>query len=84
METRRPLAREAMAYVHYRRAEFLAAWALTSPPRRNPRSLRRQDRIIDFTLSNTLNSGIRRIGVTTQYSLIRHLQQEAVLPSGTE
>ena len=35
-------------------------------------------RIIDFTLSNALNSGIRRIGVATQYrghSLIRHLQQ---------
>lgn len=33
-------------------------------------------RIIDFTLSNCLNSGIRRIGVLTQYkadSLIRHL-----------
>ncbi|MFK7994504.1 MAG: glucose-1-phosphate adenylyltransferase [Granulosicoccus sp.] len=35
-------------------------------------------KIIDFTLSNCLNSGIRRIGVLTQYeqhSLIRHLQQ---------
>ena len=35
-------------------------------------------RIIDFALSNALNSGIRRIGVATQYkahSLIRHLQQ---------
>ena len=35
-------------------------------------------RIIDFTLSNALNSGIRRIGVATQYkahSLIRHLQR---------
>ncbi len=33
-------------------------------------------RIIDFTLSNCLNSGIRRIGVLTQYkadSLIRHI-----------
>lgn len=33
-------------------------------------------RIIDFTLSNCLNSGIRRMGVLTQYkahSLIRHL-----------
>ena len=33
-------------------------------------------RIIDFALSNCLNSGIRRIGVLTQYkahSLIRHL-----------
>jgi glucose-1-phosphate adenylyltransferase len=35
-------------------------------------------RIIDFTLSNCLNSGIRRMGVLTQYkahSLIRHLVQ---------
>ncbi|WP_296493136.1 glucose-1-phosphate adenylyltransferase [Rhodoferax sp.] len=33
-------------------------------------------RIIDFTLSNCVNSGVRRIGVATQYksqSLIRHL-----------
>ena len=37
-----------------------------------------KSRIIDFTLSNAVNSGIRRIGVATQYrghSLIRHLQQ---------
>jgi glucose-1-phosphate adenylyltransferase len=35
-------------------------------------------RIIDFTLSNCLNSGMRRIGVITQYkshSLLRHLQR---------
>jgi len=35
-------------------------------------------RIIDFPLSNCINSGIRRIGVITQYkahSLIRHIQQ---------
>ena len=35
-------------------------------------------RIIDFTLSNCVNSGIRRIGVATQYkaqSLIQHLQR---------
>ena len=35
-------------------------------------------RIIDFTLSNCINSGIRRIGVLTQYkaySLIRHVQR---------
>ena len=37
-----------------------------------------KNRIIDFALSNALNSGIRRIGVATQYkahSLIRHLQR---------
>lgn len=35
-------------------------------------------RIVDFALSNCLNSGIRRIGVITQYnshSLMRHLQR---------
>ena len=35
-------------------------------------------RIIDFALSNAVNSGIRRLGVATQYkahSLIRHLQR---------
>src|SRR3989454_12141580 len=35
-------------------------------------------RIIDFTLSNCVNSGVRRIGVATQYksnSLLRHLQR---------
>jgi glucose-1-phosphate adenylyltransferase len=35
-------------------------------------------RIIDFTLSNCVNSGVRRIGIATQYkshSLIRHLQR---------
>ena len=40
-------------------------------------------RIIDFTLSNCVNSGIRRIGVATQYkaqSLIRHLQRGWIVP----
>jgi glucose-1-phosphate adenylyltransferase len=35
-------------------------------------------RIIDFTLSNCVNSGIRRVGIATQYkaqSLIRHIQR---------
>jgi len=35
-------------------------------------------RIIDFTLSNCVNSGIRKIGIATQYkaqSLIRHIQR---------
>lgn len=35
-------------------------------------------RIIDFTLSNCINSGIRRIGILTQYqcnSLIKHIQR---------
>jgi glucose-1-phosphate adenylyltransferase len=37
-----------------------------------------KSRIIDFSLSNAMNSGIRRIAVATQYkahSLIRHLQR---------
>ena len=37
-----------------------------------------KSRIVDFTLSNALNSGIRRLAVATQYkahSLIRHLQR---------
>src|SRR5881398_2295173 len=35
-------------------------------------------RIIDFSLSNCVNSGVRRIGICTQYkaqSLIRHVQR---------
>src|SRR6188768_4046336 len=35
-------------------------------------------RIIDFTLSNCINSGIKRVNVCTQYkshSLIRHIQK---------
>jgi len=52
-------------------------------------------RIIDFPLSNCVNSGVRRIGVLTQYkahSLIRHLQRgwgflqhelNASIPNGT-
>lgn len=35
-------------------------------------------RIVDFPLSNCVNSGIRRVGILTQYkshSLIRHIQQ---------
>ncbi len=37
-----------------------------------------KSRIVDFTLSNALNSGIRRLAVATQYkahSLIRHMQR---------
>lgn len=40
-------------------------------------------RIVDFALSNCLNSGIRRIGVITQYkshSLLRHLQRGWAFP----
>ena len=37
-----------------------------------------KSRIVDFTLSNAINSGIRRLAVATQYkahSLIRHMQR---------
>ena len=42
-------------------------------------------RIIDFPLSNCINSGIRRIGVVTQYqshSLMRHMQRGWAFLSG--
>ena len=43
-------------------------------------------RIIDFALSNCINSGLNRIGVVTQYaahSLLRHLQKGwSFLPQG--
>src|ERR1700740_802288 len=72
-----PLAREAMAYVlaggrGSRRADLTARRAKPAV------YFGGKARIIDFALSNALNSGIRRIGVATQYkahSLIRHLQR---------
>src|SRR3546814_12142127 len=44
-------------------------------------------RIIDFPLSNCINSGIRRIGVLTQYkahSLIQHIQRSEERRVGKE
>jgi glucose-1-phosphate adenylyltransferase len=79
MEIRRsqPLAREAMAYVLAGgRGSRLAD--LTAKRAKPAVYFGGKARIIDFALSNALNSGIRRIGVATQYkahSLIRHLQQ---------
>jgi len=79
MENRRsrPLAREAMAYVLAGgRGSRLAD--LTAKRAKPAVYFGGKARIIDFALSNALNSGIRRIGVATQYkahSLIRHLQQ---------
>src|SRR5437763_4569804 len=79
MEIRRsrPLAREAMAYVLAGgRGSRLAD--LTEKRAKPGVYFGGKARIIDFALSNALNSGIRRIGVATQYkahSLIRHLQQ---------
>ncbi len=72
-----PLAREAMAYVlaggrGSRLMELTDIRAKPAVP------FGGKSRIIDFALSNALNSGIRRIGVATQYkahSLIRHMQR---------
>src|SRR6202171_350990 len=72
-----PLARSAMAYVlaggKGSRLLELTEWRAKPAVYFGGKS-----RIIDFALSNALNSGIRRIGVATQYkahSLIRHLQR---------
>jgi glucose-1-phosphate adenylyltransferase len=74
---RQPLARDAMAYVLAGgRGSRLAE--LTARRAKPAVYFGGKARIIDFALSNALNSGIRRIGVATQYkahSLIRHLQQ---------
>ncbi len=73
----RPLARETMAYVLAGgRGSRLAE--LTDTRAKPAVYFGGKSRIIDFALSNALNSGIRRIGVATQYkahSLIRHLQR---------
>ncbi len=72
-----PLARDAMAYVLAGgRGSRLAE--LTDRRAKPAVYFGGKTRIIDFALSNALNSGIRRIGVATQYkahSLIRHLQR---------
>ena len=72
-----PLARDAMAYVLAggRGSRLLE---LTDKRAKPAVPFGGKSRIIDFALSNALNSGIRRIGVATQYkahSLIRHLQR---------
>ena len=72
-----PLARDAMAYVLAGgRGSRLAE--LTDTRAKPAVYFGGKARIIDFALSNAINSGIRRIGVATQYkahSLIRHLQR---------
>ncbi len=78
MEKRiQPLARDAMAYVLAGgRGSRLSE--LTDSRAKPAVYFGGKVRIIDFALSNALNSGIRRIGVATQYkahSLIRHLQR---------
>jgi len=71
-----PVVRDAMAYVLAggRGSRLLE---LTDNRAKPAVYFGGKSRIIDFALSNALNSGIRRIGVATQYkahSLIRHLQ----------
>lgn len=72
-----PLARDAMAYV-LAGGRGSRLKELTDTRAKPAVYFGGKSRIIDFALSNALNSGIRRIGVATQYkahSLIRHLQR---------
>ena len=72
-----PLARDAMAYV-LAGGRGSRLMELTDRRAKPAVFFGGKSRIIDFALSNALNSGIRRIGVATQYkahSLIRHLQR---------
>ncbi len=72
-----PLAREAMAYV-LAGGRGSRLMELTDKRAKPAVYFGGKSRIIDFALSNALNSGIRRMGVATQYkahSLIRHLQR---------
>ena len=70
-----PLVRHAMAYV-LAGGRGSRLMELTNIRAKPAVYFGGKSRIIDFALSNALNSGIRRIGVATQYkahSLIRHL-----------
>ena len=72
-----PLARTAMAYV-LAGGRGSRLQELTDRRAKPAVFFGAKSRIIDFALSNALNSGIRRFGVATQYkahSLIRHLQR---------
>src|SRR6266480_1805812 len=72
-----PLARDAMAYV-LAGGRGSRLMELTDKRAKPAVFFGGKTRIVDFALSNALNSGIRRIGVATQYkahSLIRHLQR---------
>ncbi|MCW2273030.1 glucose-1-phosphate adenylyltransferase [Rhodoblastus acidophilus] len=72
-----PLARQAMAYV-LAGGRGSRLMELTDRRAKPAVYFGGKTRIIDFALSNALNSGIRRIAVATQYkahSLIRHLQR---------
>ena len=72
-----PLARHAMAYV-LAGGRGSRLMELTDTRAKPAVYFGGKSRIIDFALSNAMNSGIRRFGVATQYkahSLIRHLQR---------
>ncbi|MFC0389250.1 glucose-1-phosphate adenylyltransferase [Muricoccus vinaceus] len=72
-----PLARSAMAYV-LAGGRGSRLMELTDRRAKPAVFFGAKSRIIDFALSNAINSGIRRIGVATQYkahSLIRHMQR---------
>jgi glucose-1-phosphate adenylyltransferase len=72
-----PLARDAMAYV-LAGGRGSRLMELTDRRAKPAVFFGGKSRIIDFALSNAINSGIRRIAVATQYqghSLIRHLQR---------
>jgi glucose-1-phosphate adenylyltransferase len=72
-----PLARDAMAYV-LAGGRGSRLMELTDSRAKPAVYFGGKSRIIDFALSNAINSGIRRIGVATQYkahSLIRHMQR---------
>jgi glucose-1-phosphate adenylyltransferase len=72
-----PLARDAMAYV-LAGGRGSRLMELTDKRAKPAVFFGGKTRIIDFALSNAVNSGIRRIAVATQYkahSLIRHLQR---------
>ena len=74
---RAPYARHAMAYV-LAGGRGSRLMELTDRRAKPAVYFGGKSRIIDFALSNALNSGIRRIAVATQYkahSLIRHLQR---------
>ncbi|HSI41010.1 MAG TPA: glucose-1-phosphate adenylyltransferase [Xanthobacteraceae bacterium] len=72
-----PIARSAMAYV-LAGGRGSRLMELTDRRAKPAVYFGGKSRVIDFALSNALNSGIRRIGVATQYqahSLIRHMQR---------
>jgi glucose-1-phosphate adenylyltransferase len=72
-----PLSRHAMAYV-LAGGRGSRLMELTDKRAKPAVYFGGKSRIIDFALSNALNSGIRRMAVATQYkahSMIRHLQR---------